>query len=73
MILAEDLIRLLQRVDPRLEVVVYEGERSGLHLSYPNDEPFGWIEIGDYEDRVMLDDPNHLLDRLLSKRQLNKL
>jgi hypothetical protein len=58
MILAKDLIVLLKKYPPNAEIMVYEGERSGLHVSV-DDEPCGWIEVGETETLVSVDDTNH--------------
>lgn len=60
MILAKDLISLLSQIPPNAEVAIYAEGRLGLHLTDTTDnEPCGWIEIGDNEVITPLDSSDH--------------
>ena len=61
MILAKDLIYLLKEFPPNTEIVVYQGQRSGLHCSFPPDEPLGWIDIEGHTKQVTIDSLHHVI------------
>lgn len=55
MIIAKDLITLLQRVPGDSEITIYVGQRQGLYCSNSK----GWIEIGDETKRILVDSQDH--------------